>query len=43
MSGKTLIILESGSKVKKVQSFVGPNYIVRACYGHIRDIPSKIT
>ena len=41
MSGKTLIILESGSKVKKVQSFVGPNYIVRACYGHIRDINRK--
>ena len=41
MSNKTVVILESGSKVKKVQSFLGADYIVTACYGHIRDLDSK--
>ena len=39
--GKTLVILESGSKVKKVQAFLGNNYIVKACFGHCRDLPVK--
>ena len=39
--GKTLVILESGSKVKKVQGFLGSNYIVKACFGHCRDLPVK--
>jgi len=41
MSNKTLVILESGSKVKKVQSFLGPDYLVIACYGHVRDLPGS--
>lgn len=36
--GKTLIILESPGKVKKIQSFVGDGYIVKASVGHIRDL-----
>jgi DNA topoisomerase I len=38
---KTLVILESGSKVKKVQSYLGSDYVVKACFGHIRDIDGK--
>ena len=36
---KTLIILESPGKVKKVQQYAGPNYVVKASVGHIRDLP----
>lgn len=35
---KTLIVLESPGKVKKVQGFLGNNFIVKASVGHIRDL-----
>lgn len=35
---KTLVILESPGKVKKIQSFLGPDYVVKASVGHIRDL-----
>jgi len=35
---KTLIIVESPSKMKKISSYLGSNYILRASYGHIRDL-----
>lgn len=44
MANKTLVILESASKIKKVQSYLGPNYIVKASFGHIRDLkPSSLS
>ena len=36
--GKTLVILESPGKVKKIQEFLGPDYVVTASFGHIRDL-----
>lgn len=38
-SGKTLVIVESGTKAKKIQPYLGDNYIVEASVGHIRDLP----
>ncbi|QDT38516.1 type I DNA topoisomerase [Stratiformator vulcanicus] len=38
---KTLVIVESPAKAKKIQSFLGPGYEVLASYGHVRDLPSK--
>ena len=38
MSVKTLVIVESPAKCKKIGSFLGPNYIVKASFGHIRGI-----
>lgn len=35
---KTLIIVESPVKAKKIQGFLGDNYIVKSSYGHIRDL-----
>jgi DNA topoisomerase-1 len=35
---KTLIIVESPGKVKKIQEYLGNNYLVTASYGHIRDL-----
>ena len=38
-SGKTLVIVESATKAKKIQKYLGDNYIVEASVGHIRDFP----
>ena len=38
---KTLVILESPAKVKKVAGFLGSNYIVKSSYGHVRDLNNK--
>ncbi len=35
---KTLVIVESPNKVKKIQSYLGPAYIVKATVGHIMDL-----
>jgi len=36
-----LFIVESPGKVKKIQSFLGPDYRVIASVGHVRDLPTK--
>ena len=38
-SGKTLVIVESSTKAKKIQPYLGDDYIVEASVGHIRDLP----
>ena len=35
---KILIIVESPTKAKKLQAFLGDNYIVKSSFGHIRDL-----
>lgn len=37
----TLIIVESPTKAKKIQGYLGAGYVVRASYGHIADLPKK--
>lgn len=39
---KTLIIVESPAKCGKIEGFLGTNYIVKASFGHIRDIPEGL-
>ena len=39
--GKILVIVESPAKCGKIQSFLGPGYIVKASFGHIRNIDKK--
>ncbi len=36
-----LVIVESPTKIKKVQQYLPPGFIVDSCVGHIRDLPSK--
>ena len=36
---KRLVIVESGTKAKKIQPYLGDDYIVEASVGHIRDLP----
>jgi DNA topoisomerase-1 len=38
---KTLLIVESPAKSKTIEKLLGPDYIVLASYGHIRDLDSK--
>ncbi len=40
-SKKTLVIVESPAKAKKIGGFLGSNYEVLASVGHIRDLPQK--
>lgn len=36
-----LMIVESPGKVKKIQSYLGDNWIVKASVGHVRDLPAN--
>lgn len=38
---KSLVIVESPGKIKKISECLGDNYIVKASYGHCRDLDSK--
>lgn len=38
---KHLMIVESPNKCKKIQSILGPDWIVKASMGHVRDLPQK--
>lgn len=35
-----LLIVESPAKAKTIEKILGPDYIVKSCFGHIRDLPS---
>jgi DNA topoisomerase-1 len=37
----TLVIVESPGKIKKIQSYLGSNYIVKASFGHLMDLDKK--
>ncbi|PHX60738.1 MAG: DNA topoisomerase I, partial [Actinobacteria bacterium] len=41
VSGKTLVIVESPAKAKKIAGYLGDGYTVMASVGHIRDLASK--
>lgn len=38
MQNKTLVLLESPGKIKKIQEFLGSDYIVKASFGHVQDL-----
>jgi DNA topoisomerase I len=38
---KNLVIVESPAKAKTINKFIGPDYIVKASVGHVRDLPKS--
>ena len=38
---KTLVIVESGAKADTISRFLGNDYVVTACFGHVRDLPRR--
>ena len=40
-AGKTVVVVESPAKCATISKFLGPNYAVLSCYGHVRALPSK--
>src|SRR3984957_10846045 len=41
MVKKALVIVESPSKAKTIQKYLGRDYIVKASVGHIKDLPKS--
>ena len=41
VTGKQLVIVESPSKAKTINKYLGPGYVVLASVGHVRDLPSR--
>lgn len=38
---KYLVIVESPAKCKTIGKFLGPDYVIKASYGHVRDLPKS--
>ncbi len=39
--GKSLVIVESPSKVKTISKYLGKDYVVKSSRGHVRDLPTS--
>jgi DNA topoisomerase-1 len=37
----TVVVVESPAKAKTINKYLGPDFVVLASYGHVRDLPAK--
>ena len=38
---KSLVIVESPTKARTIQKFLGSDYVIRSSFGHVRDLPKR--
>ena len=41
LMAKSLLVVESPTKMKTLSKFLGKDYVIRATYGHIKDLPKS--
>jgi DNA topoisomerase-1 len=41
MAKQSLVVVESAAKARTIEKFLGRDYTVRACLGHVRDLPTS--
>lgn len=41
MAKQSLVVVESAAKAKTIEKFLGRQFTVRACLGHVRDLPTS--
>jgi len=41
LAKQNLVVVESAAKAKTIEKFLGRGYTVRACLGHVRDLPTS--
>src|ERR1700687_3031755 len=41
MAKQSLVVVESAAKAKTIEKFLGRGFTVRACMGHVRDLPTS--
>jgi DNA topoisomerase-1 len=39
--GKSLLVVESPTKIKPLSKYLGKDYVIKATYGHIKDLPKS--
>ena len=42
MATQNLVIVESPAKAKTIGKYLGKDFVVKACMGHLRDLPKSV-